>query len=154
MENLNEHAANVFFHFSFTREIETGCLALWEGSEKGRGGWRLRSITWAQLLHLTTSIHRLHPPSAAVHTFGPAFLPDRPNTLSFQSGPSLHRLKTWAASLTTSALLPTHPSCPLFSRMCLTSTPSSAGELVLTVKPREGWKGQTCQAECYLNSSK
>lgn len=32
--------------------------------------------------------------------------------------------------------------------------PLDAGELPLTaLTPREGWKGQTCQAECYLNSS-
>lgn len=97
------------------------CLALWEGSEK-RGE--------VNYLNTITASNNVHPSPASslcshpVHTFGSAFLPDWPNTLSFQSGPSLHRLQTWAASITTSTILPAYAPCPLFSSMCLTSAPS------------------------------
>lgn len=97
------------------------CLALWEGSEK-RGE--------VNYLNTITASNNVHPSPASslcshpVHTFGSAFLPDWPNDLSFQSGPSLHRLQTWAASITTSTILPAYAPCPLFSSMCLTSAPS------------------------------
>lgn len=51
---------SLFFH-TWKRDR---VLAFWEGS-KG-GGAMLRSIIWTQLLRLTTSIHHLHPPSAAI----------------------------------------------------------------------------------------
>lgn len=81
-------------------------------------------------LNTITASNKVHPSPASslcshpVHTFGSAFLPDWPNALSFQSGPSLHRLQTWAASITTSTILPAYAPCPLFSSMCLTSAPS------------------------------
>lgn len=156
MENLNKRAADVFFHFSFTHMKEK--LSAWlsgRAVRKGKGGRGVRSITWAQLLHLTTSIHHLHPPSAVI-----------PSThlgqLSRQIGQILGHSKV--ALPCTDCKPERHPKRPplsspptlpvLCSPACVwLHPPLAAGELVLTVKPREGWKGQTCQAECYLNSS-
>lgn len=46
MENVKDRTANVFFWFFFYKhEKGTECLALWEGSEKGKEGGGVRSIT-------------------------------------------------------------------------------------------------------------
>lgn len=144
--------ADVFFRLWNTSEREMECLAHREESEKG-GGSRvnyLNTITVSNNLHpsLASSLSN-HP----IPTFGLAFPPDRPDTLSSQRGPSLHQLKTWAAFLTNFTLL-LFVLLVLSSPACLSlQPPLVGGELALTVKPQEGWKGQTCQAECYLNSS-
>lgn len=83
---------SLFFH---TRERKTECLALREGGDRGKGG-----VCKVNYLSTITASNSLHPSpvfsssSYPRHTFGPAFPPDPPNTLSFQSGPSLHPLQT------------------------------------------------------------
>lgn len=105
------------------------CLA-WENVSVWLFGRAVRKGGEVNYLNTITASNNVHPSPASslcshpVHTFGSAFLPDWPNALSFQSGPSLHRLQTWAASIMASTTLPAYAPCPLFSSMCLTSAPS------------------------------
>lgn len=109
----NKKVLSFFFHTCENVKERQGAWLSGRAVRKERVNY-LNTITASNNVHpsLASSLSS-HP----VHTFGSAFPPDWPNTLSFQSGPSLHRLQTWAASLTTSILLTAHPPCPLLQHV-------------------------------------
>lgn len=112
--------------------------------EKGEGAG---SITWTQLLRLTTSIHHEHPPTATIPT--PLF-----SWLSRQIGQTLCHPKEappctkWKPERHTEQppLCSSCPHCLLPLASLPLQPPLVGGEPVSSVEPREGWKDQTCQA--------
>lgn len=85
-------------------------------NSKGTGRKRDRGVNYLNAITaLTTSIHHLHPPSATARSPhpGPAFPPSRPDALSSQTGPSLHRVKMGRGALNNLSSSVCPPS-PLF----------------------------------------
>lgn len=111
--------------------------------------WEMRSITWTQLLRLTTAIHHLHPLSAPRQRSHPRILVGLPARSARHSvipqRPLLSPIENLSGILKQPA--PPHPlPCLLFTYVALTwATPDFRGKLPLTVKPSRGRKGQTCQ---------
>lgn len=73
----------------------------WLSRRRARKGEGAGSITWTQLLRLTTAIHHLHPPSEPRQPSHPDIGVGFPARSSSWRGPSPHQLKTWVAFLNT-----------------------------------------------------